>query len=87
MIGLAVALLIPTRGYLEQRSELRAKQVALSQDIARRDQIARQLRLLSTNPEVLETRARRFGMVRPGERTWRLPLPTQADANAGVAGG
>lgn len=89
-MGLVIALLIPTRGYLEQRSELRAQQVALGREMAERDRIAAQLRLLASNPEVLETRARRFGMIRPGERTWRLALPAPsavADALAGGNGG
>jgi hypothetical protein len=57
----------PVRGYLEQRGELRDERAKLAALEERRDEFRAQLEALDT-PEVLETRARELGLVRPGER-------------------
>lgn len=71
MVGLAIALVVPVRGYLSQRANLRSQEIALKGEMARRDAIAAQLRALRDN-NVLEARAREIGLVRPGERVFRI---------------
>ncbi len=78
------------RGYLEQRGELsdeRAKLTALEE---RRDAFRAQLEALDT-PEVLETRARELGLVRPGERALLVrgdlePPPPEPEEGGGDGG-
>lgn len=71
MFGLLTALLVgyvgPVKGYLDQRAELRDEQAKLAVLEQRRDDFRAQLDLLDTE-EVLETRARELGLIRPGER-------------------
>jgi cell division protein FtsB len=71
--GLLTALLIgyigPVRGYFDQRGELRDEQAKLAQLEQRRDEYKAQLEALDT-PEVLETRARELGLIKPGERAF-----------------
>lgn len=78
VLGLCLAFVVPVRGYLDQRADLRARQVELARQIEVRDGLVARLRALRTNPEVLETEARRLGLSRPGERSWQLPLPARA---------
>jgi cell division protein FtsB len=70
-VGLAVALVVPIQGYLDQRSALRREQVALSREIAQRDALERRLQALQ-QPEVSEARARQLHLVRPNERLFRI---------------
>ena len=71
MVGLAVALVVPIRGYLHQRDNLRSQEIALKGEMSQRDAIAAQLRALRDD-HVLEARARELGLVRPGERVFRV---------------
>jgi cell division protein FtsB len=70
-VGLAIALVVPVQGYLDQRAALRREQTALSKEIAQRDALARRLRALK-QPEVSEARARQLHLVRPNERIFRI---------------
>jgi cell division protein FtsB len=73
LIGVVVAIAIsyvgPVRGYISQREALRAQEGQLRALEARRDRLAEEVRALSTLP-VLEQRARKLGMVRPGEHAF-----------------
>jgi cell division protein FtsB len=99
LIGVVVAIAIsyvgPVRGYISQREALRAQEVQLRALEARRDRLAEEVRALSTLP-VLEQRARKLGMVRPGEhafiiqgldRTARPPVREDAGFVVGVRSG
>jgi cell division protein FtsB len=64
-----VALLYyrPLRSYLELRSSLQERQAEVRELRARRDQLARRLEETDT-PEALARRARKLGLVKPGEQ-------------------
>jgi cell division protein FtsB len=64
-----VALLYyrPVKSYLETRSSLEHSQVEVRELRARRDELARRLADTDT-PEALARRARKLGLVRPGEQ-------------------
>ncbi|MDX6645361.1 MAG: Septum formation initiator [Miltoncostaeaceae bacterium] len=73
MIGVVVAIAVsyvgPVRGYMAQREALRVQEAQLRALEARRDRLAAEVRALATLP-VLEQRARKLGMVRPGEHAF-----------------
>ena len=64
-----VALLYyrPVKSYLETRSSLQQRQVEVDELRARRDDLARRLEDADT-PEALARRARKLGLVKPGEQ-------------------
>ena len=64
-----VALLYyrPVKSYMETRSSVGQSQAEVRDLRARRDQLARRLADADT-PEALERRARKLGLVRPGEQ-------------------
>ncbi|HEV2713164.1 MAG TPA: septum formation initiator family protein [Gaiellaceae bacterium] len=64
-----VALLYyrPLKSYLETRTTLVERRVEVRQLRAKRDELARRLEEADT-PEALARRARRLGLVRPGEQ-------------------
>ena len=64
-----VALLYyrPVKSYMETRSSVDQSQAEVRDLRARRDQLARRLADADT-PEALERRARKLGLVRPGEQ-------------------
>ena len=71
IVGAAIAFVVPVRGYLSQRSELRRQEIALSKQRVERDRVAELLRSLR-QPEVLQTRARGLGLILPGEKVYVL---------------
>lgn len=64
-----VALLYyrPLRSYVETRSSLERQQAEVRELRARRDELARRLEEADT-PEALARRARKLGLVKPGEQ-------------------
>jgi cell division protein FtsB len=64
-----VALLYyrPLKSYVETRDALEARQAEVRKLRAKRDELARRLEEADT-PEALARRARKLGLVRPGER-------------------
>jgi cell division protein FtsB len=64
-----VALLYyrPVRSYLETRSSVMARQAEVRELRAKRDRLARRLEDAET-PEALARRARKLGLVKPGEQ-------------------
>jgi cell division protein FtsB len=64
-----VALLYyrPVRSYLETRSSLQQRQAEVRELRAKRDDLARRLEDADT-PEALARRARKLGLVKPGEQ-------------------
>jgi cell division protein FtsB len=64
-----VALLYyrPVRSYLETRSSVMERQAEVRELRARRDRLARRLEEVET-PEALARRARKLGLVKPGEK-------------------
>jgi cell division protein FtsB len=64
-----VALLYyrPVKSYMETRSSVDQSQAEVRDLRAKRDQLARRLADADT-PEALERRARKLGLVRPGEQ-------------------
>jgi cell division protein FtsB len=64
-----VALLYyrPVRSYLETRSSVMERQAEVRELRARRDRLARRLEDVET-PEALARRARKLGLVKPGEK-------------------
>jgi cell division protein FtsB len=64
-----VALLYyrPVKSYVDTRGALEARQAEVRKLRARRDELARRLEEADT-PEALARRARRLGLVKPGER-------------------
>jgi cell division protein FtsB len=64
-----VALLYyrPLKSYLETRSSLERQQAEVHQLRAKRDELARRLAEADT-PEALARRARKLGLVKPGEQ-------------------
>lgn len=70
-VGIAFAYIGPVRDYLGQKEQLRLEQVALIKARATRDAISAKLRALK-EPQVLESRARELGMVRPGETPYAV---------------
>lgn len=64
-----VALLYyrPVKSYMETRSSLEQSQAEVRGLRARRDELARRLAETDT-PEALERRARKLGLVKPGEQ-------------------
>ena len=64
-----VALLYyrPLKSYLETRSSLERQQAEVHQLRAKRDELARRLTEADT-PEALARRARKLGLVKPGEQ-------------------
>ena len=65
------------RDYLGQKEQLRLEQVALIKARATRDAISAKIRALK-EPQVLESRARELGMVRPGETPYAVRGITKA---------
>jgi cell division protein FtsB len=64
-----VALLYyrPLKSYVETRSSLRERQAEVRELRAKRDELARRLEEADT-PEALARRARKLGLVKPGEQ-------------------
>jgi cell division protein FtsB len=64
-----VALLYyrPLKSYIETRSALDARRAEVRELRAKRDELARRLQEVDT-PETLAQRARKLGLVKPGER-------------------
>jgi cell division protein FtsB len=64
-----VALLYyrPLKSYVETRSSLHDRQAEVRELRAKRDELARRLEEADT-PEALERRARKLGLVKPGEQ-------------------
>lgn len=64
-----VALLYyrPVKSYVETRSSLEERQAEVRRLRAKRDELARRLHEADT-PDALTRRARRLGLVKPGER-------------------
>jgi cell division protein FtsB len=64
-----VALLYyrPVRGYLETRSSVEQRQAEVRELREKRDRLARRLEEAET-PEALARRARKLGLVKPGEQ-------------------
>jgi cell division protein FtsB len=64
-----VALLYyrPVKSYLETRSSLQQRQAEVQELRAKRDDLARRLEDADT-PEALARRARKLGLVKPGEQ-------------------
>jgi cell division protein FtsB len=64
-----VALLYyrPLRSYVDTRSSLKERQAEVRELRAKRDQLARRLEEADT-PEALARRARKLGLVKPGEQ-------------------
>jgi cell division protein FtsB len=64
-----VALLYyrPLKSYVETRGALEERQAEVDQLRAKRDELARRLEHVDT-PEALARRARKLGLVKPGER-------------------
>jgi cell division protein FtsB len=64
-----VALLYyrPVKSYLETRASLRERQADVQELRAKRDDLARRLEEADT-PEALARRARKLGLVKPGEQ-------------------
>jgi cell division protein FtsB len=81
-----VALLYyrPVRSYLETRSSVEERQAEVRQLHAKRDRLARRLEEAET-PEALARRARKLGLVKPGEQLfivkgieeWRRRMDTR----------
>jgi len=73
--GVLTALLLgyagPVKGYLDQRAELREERAKLERLQDQRASLRAQLAALNQDP-VLEARARELGLVRPGERAFRV---------------
>jgi cell division protein FtsB len=70
VITLAVVALLyyrPLRSYVETRSSLAERQAEVRGLRAKRDELARRLEEADT-PEALARRARKLGLVRPGEQ-------------------
>jgi cell division protein FtsB len=66
-----VALLYyrPLRSYLETRSSVQERQAEVRELRAKRDELARRLQEADT-PEALARRARKLGLVKPGEELY-----------------
>jgi cell division protein FtsB len=64
-----VALLYyrPLKSYVETRTSLQERQAEVRQLRAKRDELARRLEATDT-PEALARRARKLGLVKPGEQ-------------------
>jgi cell division protein FtsB len=64
-----VALLYyrPLKSYVETRTSLQERQAEVHQLRAKRDELARRLEVTDT-PEALTRRARKLGLVKPGEQ-------------------
>lgn len=77
----------PVQGYLAQRAELRSEQRNLQRLEAGRDSLRAQLTALN-RIDVVERRARKAGLVRPGERAYiiRATPGTPADDGEPAAG-
>ena len=85
-----VALLYyrPVKSYLETRSSLEQRQAEVRELRAKRDELARRLKDADT-PEALTRRARRLGLVKPGEQLfivkgideWRRKARTRLGGN------
>jgi septum formation initiator len=69
VVAIAVSYVGPVRGYMAQREALHGQEAQLRALEARRDRLAAEVRALATLP-VLEQRARKLGMVRPGEHAF-----------------
>ena len=70
MATLAVVALLyyrPVKSYLETRDTLQERQAEVRELRAKRDELARRLEEADT-PEALARRARKLGLVKPGEQ-------------------
>ena len=82
------------RGYFDQRGELRDERAKLAQLEQRRDELQGPARRPSDTPEVLETRARELGLIKPGERAFLVrgdlapppPKPKDGGGDGGPLG-
>ncbi|MBL6634217.1 MAG: septum formation initiator family protein [Thermoleophilia bacterium] len=83
----------PVRDYMRQKEQLRTEQLELIEARTVRDDLSRQIKALG-RADVLETRARELGMVRPGEIPYAVrgiakpapPPKAPVDESTGVWG-
>jgi cell division protein FtsB len=72
VVTLAVVALLyyrPLRSYVETRSSVQERQAEVRELRAKRDELARRLEEADT-PEALARRARKLGLVKPGEELY-----------------
>lgn len=69
LTGLLLGYVEPIKGYLAQREQLERRRARLAELIQQRAEARRELRMINT-PQVLEKRAREFGLIKVGERAY-----------------
>jgi cell division protein FtsB len=67
LVVVALLYFRPVKSYLETRSSLQQRQAEVQELRAKRDDLARRLEDADT-PEALARRARKLGLVKPGEQ-------------------
>jgi cell division protein FtsB len=67
LVVVALLYFRPVKSYLETRSSLQQRQAEVEELRAKRDDLARRLEDADT-PEALARRARKLGLVKPGEQ-------------------
>lgn len=89
IVGLLFGFVYPTRTFLDQRADTRRARAQLELLRSENERLAREVKRLQSDGEI-ERRARRYGLVYPGERPFVIiPSPTAGASSTpeGPAGG
>jgi cell division protein FtsL len=85
LVGLLFAFVYPTRTFLDQRAETNKARAQLEVLQAENARLARESKRLSTDSEIERLAREKYGLVKPGERSFViLPTPTTSTAPAGA---
>jgi cell division protein FtsL len=79
LVGLLFAFVYPTRTFLDQRAQTNKARTQLETLRSENARLARESKKLSTDAEIERIARERYGLVKPGERSFViLPAPTTA---------
>jgi cell division protein FtsL len=79
LVGLLFAFVYPTRTFLDQRSQTNKAREQLETLRSENARLTRESKRLSTDAEIERIARERYGLVKPGERSFViLPTPTTA---------
>ena len=79
LVGLLFAFVYPTRTFLDQRADTNKARGQLEVLRSENARLARESQRLSTDAEIERIARERYGLVKPGERSFVvLPAPTTA---------
>ncbi|MDP9442183.1 MAG: septum formation initiator family protein [Actinomycetota bacterium] len=81
LVGVFVAVVLPTRTFLNQRQEIAAEETKVEVLTRENQRLAGRVRQLHTDAEIERLAREQYNLVRPGEEAYAI-LPGRADLEA-----